>query len=645
MIRVLALLFFASLTLFAAGDATFEGKRELNVAAVAMFMVFILGTLGITYWAAKRTKSASDFYTAGGGITGFQNGLAIAGDYMSAAAFLGVSGLIYMNGYDGIIYAVSFLVGWPVILFFMAEKLRNLGKFTFADIAAYRLAQKEIRTLAAFGSLSVVILYLIAQMVGAGKLIQILFGMEYEYAVFMVGALMIIYVTFDGVIYAVSFLVGWPVILFFMAEKLRNLGKFTFADIAAYRLAQKEIRTLAAFGSLSVVILYLIAQMVGAGKLIQILFGMEYEYAVFMVGALMIIYVTFGGMLATTWVQIIKAVLLLSGVSFMAIMVLWHFGFNFESLAQTAVNNHAKGEEILKPGGFLSDPVSAISLGMALMLGTAGLPHVLMRFFTVGNAKEARKSVVYATGFVAYFWVIISIVGLGAIAFLNSAEGAQYFVDGKLFGGSNMASVHLSHMLGGNAFLGFISAVAFATILAVVSGLTLAGASAISHDIYANVINPNASDEKIVKISKITVIIVGIVGVTLGIAFESQNIAYMVGLAFGIAASANFPILFLSIYWSKLTTRGAFIGGFMGLITAVSLVILGPNVWVQILGNEKAIFPYAHPALFSVTVAFVSIWFFSIIDNSKRATTERAMFRAQNVRANTGIGSAGAVSH
>ena len=320
MIRIITLLFLASLALFAAGDATFEGKRELNVAAIAMFLVFIVGTLGITYWAAKRTKSASDFYTAGGGITGFQNGLAIAGDYMSAAAFLGVSGLIYMNGFDGVIYAVSFLVGWPVILFFMAEKLRNLGKFTFADIAAYRLAQKEIRTLAAFGSLSVVILYLIAQMVGAGKLIQVLFGMEYEYAVFMVGALMIIYVTF-------------------------------------------------------------------------------------------------GGMLATTWVQIIKACLLLSGVSFMAIMVLYHFDFSFESLAAKAVENHKSGESILSPGGFITDPISAISLGMALMLGTASLPHDLMRFFTVGNAKEARKSVVYATGFVAYFWVIISIVGLGAIAF------------------------------------------------------------------------------------------------------------------------------------------------------------------------------------------------------------------------------------
>ena len=556
MLKILALISIIAISVFAAGDATFEAtKRDLNVAAIIMFFVFIVGTLGITYWAARKTKSASDFYTAGGGISGFQNGLAIAGDYMSAAAFLGVSGLIYMKGYDGVIYAVSFLVGWPIILFFMAEKLRNLGKFTFADIAAYRLGQKEIRTLAAFGSISVVILYLIAQMVGAGKLIQVLFGMDYEYAVFMVGALMIIYVTF-------------------------------------------------------------------------------------------------GGMLATTWVQIIKACLLLSGVSFMAIMVLYHFGFSFEALAVKAVENHKSGEAILSPGGFITDPISAISLGMALMLGTAGLPHVLMRFFTVGNAKEARKSVVYATGFVAYFWVIITIVGSGAIAFLNSAEGAQYFDDakayiegGKLFGGSNMASVHLSHMLGGNAFLGFISAVAFATILAVVSGLTLAGASAISHDIYANVINPNASDEKVVKISKITVILVGIIGVVLGIAFESQNIAYMVGLAFGIAASANFPILFLSIYWSGLTTRGAFIGGFMGLISAVMFVVLGPNVWVQILGNEKAIFPYAHPALFSVTIAFVSIWFFSKLDNSARAKNEKELFRAQNIRANTGIGAAGAVSH
>ncbi len=549
MFKIIILLLITCFSVFAAGDATFEAtKRELNIPAIVMFFIFIVGTLGITYWAAKKTKSASDFYTAGGGISGFQNGLAIAGDYMSAAAFLGVSGLIYLKGYDGVIYAVSFLVGWPIILFFMAEKLRNLGKFTFADIAAYRLGQKEIRTLAAFGSLSVVILYLIAQMVGAGKLIQVLFGMEYEFAVILVGALMIIYVTF-------------------------------------------------------------------------------------------------GGMLATTWVQIIKACLLLSGVSFMAVMVLYHFNFNFESLAVKAVENHTSGESILAPGGFISDPISAISLGIALMLGTAGLPHVLMRFFTVGNAKEARKSVVYATGFIGYFWIIITIVGFGAIAFLNSAEGAQYFVDGKLFGGNNMASIHLSHMLGGNAFLGFISAVAFATILAVVSGLTLAGASAISHDIYANVINPNASDESIVKLSKITVIIVGILGVILGIAFEQQNIAYMVGLAFGIAASANFPILFLSIYWRGLTTKGAFIGGFIGLLTAVTLVIIGPIVWVEILGNAEALFPYKHPALFSVTIAFLAIWFFSITDNSQKGKKEKELFRAQNIRAETGFGAVGAVEH
>ena len=557
MLKILALISIIALSALAAGDATFEAsKRELNIPAIIMFFVFIAGTLGVTFWAAKKTKSASDFYTAGGGITGFQNGLAIAGDYMSAAAFLGVSGLIYMKGYDGVIYAVSFLVGWPVILFFMAEKLRNLGKFTFADIAAYRLGQKEIRTLAAFGSISVVILYLIAQMVGAGKLIQVLFGMDYEYAVIMVGALMIIYVTF-------------------------------------------------------------------------------------------------GGMLATTWVQIIKACLLLSGVSFMAVMVLYHFDFSFESLATKAVEHHKSGQAILSPGGFITDPISAISLGMALMLGTAGLPHVLMRFFTVGNAKEARKSVVYATGFVAYFWVIITIVGFGAIALLNSAEGAQYFdgakayLDGgKLFGGSNMASVHLSHMLGGNAFLGFISAVAFATILAVVSGLTLAGASSISHDIYAIVMKKGkASESDEIKVSKRSVIIIGIVGVILGIAFENQNIAFMVGLAFAIAASANFPILFLSIYWSKLTTRGAFIGGFMGLITAVVLVILSPTVWVEIMGNAKAIFPYKHPALFSISVAFIGIWFFSITDKSEGAKKEIEAYESQNVRAETGIGADGAVAH
>jgi len=551
--RLLALLSLTAVAVFAAGESLgLEAQaKELNVAAIIMFFIFVGATLGVTYWAAQKTKTASDFYTAGGGITGFQNGMAIAGDYMSAASFLGITGLVYLQGYDGLVYAVGFLVGWPVILFLMAEKLRNLGKFTFADIAAYRLAQKEIRTLAAFGSISVVTLYLIAQMVGSGKLIQVLFGLPYEAAVVLVGIMMIIYVTF-------------------------------------------------------------------------------------------------GGMLATTWVQIIKAVLLLSGVTFMAFMILNSFGFSLEGLARTAVETHSWGQDIMAPSdkGKITDPISAVSLGLALMLGTAGLPHVLMRFFTVGNAKEARKSVVYATAFIGYFYLVIAIVGLGAIVYLTPEVSPEFFVDGKLFGGGNMAAIHLAKVVGGDIFLGFISAVAFATILAVVSGLTLAGASAISHDIYSNVIcGGKADQEKEMKVSRIAVICIGILGVILGIAFEHQNIAFMVGLAFAIAASANFPILFLSIYWSKLTTRGAFIGGMIGLFTAIVLVILGPVVWVGVLGNETAIFPYAYPALFSVTTAFIAIWFFSITDKSERAKSEIEAYEAQNVRANTGFGADGASGH
>ncbi|MCT7484124.1 cation acetate symporter [Aliarcobacter cryaerophilus] len=545
MLKILSLLGLSSLALFA-GD----GENAVNIPAVIMFFVFIVATMGITKWAASKTKSASDFYTAGGGITGFQNGLAIAGDYMSAASFLGISGMIFLHGFDGMIYAIGFLVGWPIILFLMAEKLRNLGKFNFTDIAAYRLNEQKIRVLAAFGSLSVVTFYLIAQMVGAGKLIEVLFHIPY----------------------------AWSVIL---------------------------------------------------------------------VGALMIVYVTFGGMLATTWVQIIKAVLLLSGVTFIAIMVLYHYGFSFVSLATEAVSLHAKGEAILRPGPFVSDPVSAISLGLALMLGTAGLPHILMRFFTVGNAKEARKSVVYATGFIGYFYLIIGVVGLGAIVFLNTPEGAVFFDEaGKLIGGNNMAAVHLSEAVGGSIFLGFIAAVSFATILAVVAGLTLAASNSIAHDLYAIVIRKGqATDAEEMKVSKRTVLVIGIVAILLGFAFENQNIAFMVGLAFAIAASANFPILILSIYWSKLTTRGAFIGGFIGLITAVVLVILSKTVWVSIFGFETAIFPYTQPALFSILAAFIGIWFFSITDKSARAEEDKSGFEAQKIRAETGIGADGAVSH
>ena len=537
-------------------------KQATNYEAIVMFLVFVLATLGITYWAARRTKSAKDFYAAGGGITGFQNGLAIAGDYMSAASFLGIAGLVYMSGFDGLIYSVGWLVGWPIILFLVAERLRNLGKYTFADVASYRFQQTPIRTLAACGSLATV----------------------------------------------------------------------TF---------------------------YLIAQMVGAGKLIQLLFGLDYVFAVVIVGVLMIAYVTFGGMLATTWVQIIKAVLLLSGASFMAFAVLAKFGFSPEALFAKATQVHTKGIAIMAPGALVTDPISAISLGMALMFGTAGLPHILMRFFTVSDAKEARKSVFYATGFIGYFYILTFIIGFGAIVLLLApdANGAYPFLKaapaaGKLanpadlIGGSNMAAIHTAHAVGGDLFYGFISAVAFATILAVVAGLTLAGASAVSHDLYASVIaKGRASEHDEIRVSKITTVIIGIVSIFLGIAFENQNVAFMVGLAFVIAASANFPILLMSMFWGKMTTRGAVIGGWMGLISSVTLLVLGPTVWKSVLGNPAAIFPYDNPGAFTIPLSFIAIWFFSITDNSKTAQDEREAYKAQYIRSQTGLGAEGASAH
>lgn len=536
-------------TLWAAGALEGDVQRQpLNISAILMFVAFVGATLYITYWAAKRNTSAADYYTAGGSITGFQNGLAIAGDYMSAASFLGISALVFASGYDGLIYSIGFLVGWPVILFLIAERLRNLGKFTFADVASYRLKQKEIRTLSACGSLVVV-----------------------------------------------------------------------------------------AF--------YLIAQMVGAGKLIELLFGLNYHVAVILVGILMVCYVLFGGMLATTWVQIIKAVLLLSGASFMALMVLKHVNFDFAQLFSEAIAAHPKGEAIMSPGGLVKDPISAISLGLALMFGTAGLPHILMRFFTVSDAKEARKSVFYATGFIGYFYILTFIIGFGAILLVGT-NPAFKDASGALLGGNNMAAVHLANAVGGSLFLGFISAVAFATILAVVAGLTLAGASAVSHDLYASVIKKGkANDKDELRVSKITTLCLGVLAIGLGILFEKQNIAFMVGLAFSIAASCNFPVLFLSMYWKKLTTRGALIGGALGLITAVALMILGPTVWVQVLGNAQAVFPYEYPALFSMAIAFAGIWFFSITDKSAAADEERARFIPQFVRSQTGLGASGAVAH
>jgi cation/acetate symporter len=559
----------AGAALAAGGDVGQAEKQATNWVAIAMFSVFVLGTLWITKWAARRTRSAADFYTAGGGITGFQNGLAIAGDYMSAASFLGISAAVMTSGYDGLIYSIGFLVGWPVITFLLAERLRNLGKFTFADVAGYRFKQTPIRAFAASGTLVVVAFYLIAQMVGAGQLIKLLFGLDY-----------------------------W--------------------------------------------------------------------IAVVIVGGLMMVYVLFGGMTATTWVQIIKACLLLAGVTFMAFMVMAQFGFSPEALfakavdVKTAIALHAGkdageaatiGSSIMRPGGFVKDPISAISFGMALMFGTAGLPHILMRFFTVPDAKQARKSVFWATTWIGYFYVLIFFIGFGAITMVLTNPEFADTAKGVIKGGAgtaNMAAVLVARSVGGNVFYGFISAVAFATILAVVAGLTLSGASAVSHDLYATVFKKGKADSASeLKVSRITTVALGVIAVILGIVFEKQNIAFMVSLAFAIAASANFPVLFLSVLWKGCTTQGAVVGGFLGLVSSVALTVVSPSVWEAVLGHPKgsALFPYTSPALFSMTIGFVGIWLFSVLDRSAQARKEQGDFDAQQVRSETGLGAAVASAH
>ncbi len=540
-----------ALSLLGLSPWALAADKRLNVPAISMFFIFVVMTLLITVWAARRTRSTSDFYTAGGGITGFQNGLAIAGDYMSAATLLGFTAMIYMSGVDAYIYMVAFFAGWPVILFLMAERLRNLGKFTFVDITSYRLNQRKIRTMAAISSLIVVCFYLVAQMVGAGQLIRLLFGLEYTLALFIVGGLMIIYVTF-------------------------------------------------------------------------------------------------GGMVATTWVQIIKACLLLFGGTCVMLLAFSQFDFSYDRLIIEASAVHKLGNRLVEPGSLLSDPITAISMGLGLMFGTAGLPHILMRFFTVSNAKEARKSVLYASIFIAYFFNVIAIMGVAAIVIVG--QNTSFFEGGDLgaalLGGSNMVAMHLAQAVGGNMLLGFLSAVAFATILAVVAGLALAGATAIAHDLYAEVYKRGkVSEAQELRVTKIATVCLGLVAILLGMAFEHMNVAFMAALAFGVAASANFPVLILSMYWRNLTTLGAMAGGYGGLLSSVAFVVLSKSVWVDVFGFAEAIFPYTQPALFSMPIAFGLAYFVSMRDQSAAAMAERDAFADQYVRGQTGYGGAAAQQH
>ncbi len=473
---------------------------QFNPLAITFFFVFVAISLGITYWAAKHTRSTSHFYTAGGNISGFQNGLALAGDYMSAASFLGIAGLVALNGFDGLIYSIGFLVGWPIVMFLIAEPLRNMGRYTFADVVAFRMRQKPVRVASAIGALAVVCFYLIAQMVGAGNLIKLLFGLDYNLAVLIVGGVMLAYVIF-------------------------------------------------------------------------------------------------GGMMATTWVQIIKAVLLLAGTILLVVMVLAPFGFSPTALFEAAANKY--GDAVLAPGKQVSDPLDAISLGMSLMFGTAGLPHILMRFYTVPDAKAARTSVMYATIFIGFFYLLTFVLGFGAMVFVG--QDAIKAIDA----GGNMAAPMLAEVLGGNAFLGFISAVSFATILAVVAGLTLSGAATLSHDLWVNVVRHGSADEnEQFKVARASTLVLGAVAIVLGIVFKGQNVAYMVGLAFAIAASANFPALVMSMMWRRFTTKGAVSSMLVGTITSLVLIYLSPTIQVTILKHASALFPLKNPGLISIPLAF-----------------------------------------
>jgi cation/acetate symporter len=473
---------------------------EPNRVAMAFFFVFIIITLGITWWAARRTRTTEEFYAAGRSITAGQNGFALAGDYMSAASFLGIAGLVSTTGFDGLIYST----GW---------------------------------------------------------------------------------------------LVGWPVVLFLIAEPLRNLGKYTFADVLAARLRQGPVRIAAASGTLATVIFYLIAQMVGAGGLIKLMFGIPYETAVVIVGAAMLAYVLFGGMIATTWVQIVKAGLLLGGASLLAVLVLAKFGFSPTALFAAAADKY--GAAMLAPGKLVSNPWDAISLGMALMFGTAGLPHILMRFYTVPDAKSARTSVFYATGLIGFFYLMTFILGFGAMVLVG--PDAITAVDK----GGNMAAPLLAETLGGTPFLGFIAAVAFATILAVVAGLTLSGAAALSHDLWVNVVRKgHVPPQEQLRVARIATVVLGVIAVMLGITFKGQNVAFMVSLAFAIAASSNFPALLLSIFWKRCTTQGVVASMIIGTVTTLGLIWLSPTIQVDILKHSSAWFPLKNPALVTIPLSF-----------------------------------------
>ena len=502
-----------------------------NAVSIGLFFGVIAITLAITYWASRRSNSAAQLYAAGGSITAGQNGLAIAGDLLSAALFLGGIGMYFTSGYDAILY------------FFPA-------------------------------------------------------------------------------------MAGFALMLGFIAGPLRRLGRYTFADVACARLSPVPIRILAALSSLAVSLMYMIIQMVGAGGLIQILFGIPYVYAIVIVGSLMVIYVAFGGMLATTWVQITKAILMFLGLFTMAMLALSQMGWSLDALYAKAASVHKLGEGLFQPGGLKLSTAQAASLSMAIALGIPGMPHILMRFFTVPNPNTARKSLVIGMVVIGLAYTLVFLVlGAAGVAFIT---GNPEFVTetGAPRGGTNMVALHLASYLGGNVLFGAVAAVAFATILAVVSGLTVAAASSLSHDIYVNVIAKGQISEKKEKaVFRASCLIIGGLSILLGIAFEGQNIIYLTGMLYSIAASACFPVLVMSMYWRRLTTQGALAGGYAGLLSSLALIVIGPSVWVAVLHNPTPILPIDQPAIISVPVAFIVMIVVSLLTQeqhrAERAPQER----------------------
>jgi cation/acetate symporter len=479
----------------------------VNLPALAIFLLFVALTLVITGWAAKRSSTREQFYTAGGTVGGFQNGFAFAGDFLSAAAFLGVAGLYYAAGLDGLVYGLGALIGWPALLFLLADRLRRLGKYTLTDVLQQRLEPRPIRIFA-----------------GCANLVVLVF--------------------------------------------------------------------------------YMLSQMVGAGLLVNLLIGVDFVWSALLVGGLMTVYVVFGGMVATTWVQIIKAALLFGATLVLALLTLSHFGFDFEALLAAAVDKHPRGEAILAPGGLITSPGAAISLALTLVFGPAGLPHVLMRFFTVPNVREARRSACVATVLIGLFCFLMVVIGYGSIALLTGDP--RFDAGNGLHGGGNMAALHLAHALGGSLFLGLVAAVAFATILAVVAGLTLAAAATVSHDLYSALRGRTPSEREELAISRAAALCFGALGIALSVAFQHENITFLSATAMSIAASATFPVLVLALFWKRLTTAGALAGGGVGLASAVVALVLGPSIWVAVLGNAEPIFPYQYPTILSMPLAFAA---------------------------------------